>query len=295
MNKIVIITDSTSDLTKAEYEEIGADMVSLRVHFKDKSFIDRKTIDATKLYELVGKYKILPKTSAPTVEDIVKVFKAHLDKGEDIIFSGISSEFSSCFNDAQVAATYFSDEEQKRIRFLDSRSLSSGIGLVLYTLYRSIQAGKNLDQVLEDGKDVVDRVNAEFVVDTMEYLYKGGRCSGVAYFAGSLLKLHPVIRVEHGKMIVHKITHGRTVKGVDFQLDEFKKQFDNNNVVMDKIFITSSLGGDMIEYMDKKVKEIVGKQFEKCISITDAGSVISSHCGRGTIGLLYITKNVVIE
>lgn len=295
MNKIVIVTDSTSDLRDDQYLEMGADIVSLKVNFGHEAFTDRVDMTTEKLYKCVEKYKTLPKTSAPSVGDITKVFKKHLDLNEDIIFIPISSDFSSCFNDGKIAASYFSDEEQKRIKCLDSRSLSSGIGLVLYYVFRQIQAGKTLEEVYQAGLEVVDKVHAGFVVDTMEYLYKGGRCSGVAYFAGSLLKLHPVIRVEHGKMVVEKITHGKIVKGVDYQLEEFKKQVENDNVILDKIFITHSLGGDMVPYMLNKAKEIVGEENANCVSETPAGSIVSSHCGKGTIGILYITKTKVIK
>lgn len=295
MNKIVIIADSTSDLTDELYSQYNIDIVCMKLSFGTETYEDRKTINPKKLFEYVGEKGILPKTAAPTIHEFYEIFRKHLDEGEEVIYCPISSEFSSTYANAVVAIKELSAEQQQHIKCLDSRSLSSGIGLILCQMGEAVKAGKSLDEVYEAGEKLVDRVNAEFVVDTMEYLYKGGRCSGVSYYFGSHLHLHPVIRVEKGKMVVHKITRGKIKKGIDLQLDEFKKQFDANNVVMDRIFITSPVGSDDLNsYMLEKVKNIVGKEYGHNIIISCAGSIVSSHCGPRTIGLLYITKTVVI-
>lgn len=295
MNKITIIADSTSDLTDELYSQYNIDIICMRLSFGTESYEDRKTINSETLFKYVKEKGILPKTAAPTIHDFLNIFKEHLDNGEEVIYCPISSEFSSTYANAIIAIQELSQDEQKKIRCLDSRSLSSGIGLILCRMGEAIKAGKSLDEVYEEGKSVVDRVNAEFVVDTMEYLYKGGRCSGVSYYFGSHLHLHPVIRVEKGKMVVHKITRGKIKKGIDLQIDEFKKQFDANNVEIDKIFITSPIGGeDLDAYMLEKVEKLVGTEISKNIVLSHAGSIVSSHCGPRTIGLLYITKTVVI-
>ncbi|MFA6796508.1 MAG: DegV family protein [Bacilli bacterium] len=295
MNKITIIADSTSDLTEELYSQYNIDIVCLKISFGTETFIDRKTINSEKLFKHVAETGLLPKTAAPTIHELLTIFKNHLDKGEEVIYCPISSEFSSTYSNAIIAINELSEDEQKRIRCLDSRSLSSGIGLIVCHLGDLIKQGKTLEEVYQEGKEITKRVNAEFVVDTMEYLYKGGRCSGVSYYFGSHLHLHPVIRVENGKMVVHKITRGKIKKGMDLQIDEFKKQLDANNVLMDRIFITSPAGSEELDnYMLDKVKSLVGKEYESNIILSHAGSIVSSHCGPRTIGLLYITKNVVI-
>jgi len=294
MNKVRIIADSTSDLNDTLYEKYGIDIVSLKINFGCDTYIDRKTINSEKLFELVKEKGILPKTSAPTILEISDIFKKHLEAGEDIVYCPISSEFSSTYANGIIAAKELPLEQQKRIKCIDSRSLSSGIGLMLCAMGELVLQGKGLEEVYKEGESIVERVNAEFVVDTMEYLFKGGRCSGVSYYFGSKLFLHPVIRVENGGMVVHKITRGKLVKGMDFQIDEFAKQLKAENVVLDKIFITSPFGSDKLdEYMMKKVKDLVGSEYANNVMTTPAGSIVSSHCGPGTIGLLYITKTKV--
>jgi DegV family protein with EDD domain len=295
MNKIVIIADSTSDLPEELYSQYNIDIISLKISFGTETYVDRQTINAKKLFEYVAEKGTLPKTAAPTIHEFVQIFKKHLEQKEEIIYCGISSEFSSTYANAVIARGEFSEEQQEKIRCLDSRSLSSGIGLILCELCELVKQGKTLDEVYETGKTMVDRVNAEFVVDTMDYLYKGGRCSGVSYYFGTRLHLHPVIRVEKGKMVVHKITRGKIEKGIDLQIEEFKKQFEAKNVVMNKIFITSPVDSeDLDSYVLQKVKNIVGPEYENKLIISHAGSIISSHCGPRTIGILYITKTVVI-
>jgi len=296
MNKVRIITDSTSDLNEELYNKYGIDIISLKINFGCETYVDRKTINSKKLFEMVKEKGILPKTAAPTILEIVDMFKKHLDAGEDIIFCPISSEFSSTFANGIIAIKELPEEQQKRVRCLDSRSLSSGIGLILCAMGELSIKGKGLDEVYKEGESMVDRVNAEFVVDTMEYLFKGGRCSGVSYYFGSKLFLHPVIRVENGGMVVHKITRGKLIKGMDFQINEFTKQLKVNNVIFDKIFITSPFGAEKLdEYMMKKVKELVGPEHADNVIATPAGSIVSSHCGPDTIGLLYVTKTRVIK
>jgi len=296
MNKVRIIADSTSDLNDALYEKYGIDIVSLKINFGCETYVDRKTINSEKLFDLVKEKGVLPKTAAPTILEIVDIFKKHLDAGEDIVYCPISSEFSSTYANGIIAIKEFPEEQQKRIKCLDSRSLSSGIGLILCAMGELALQGKSLEEVYKEGESMIDRVNAEFVVDTMEYLFKGGRCSGVSYYFGSKLFLHPVIRVENGGMVVHKITRGKLVKGMDFQINEFAKQLKADNVIFDKIFITSPFGAEKLdEYMMKKVKDLVGPEHADNVITTPAGSIVSSHCGPGTIGLLYVTKTKVIK
>lgn len=295
MRPIKLFTDSTSDLTKELYESIDCKVLPLGVSFGERHFVDGVDIDTKKIYELVKETGTLPKTNAVNINVFEENFKKCLDEGNDIVFVPISSNFSSNFSTANMVAIQLGEENEEykdRIQVIDSRSLSSGIGLQLFSIYDDIKAGYSLTEIAERAKDRVDRVNAEFVVDTMEYLYKGGRCSGLSYFFGKSFHLHPVIRVEHGKMIVHKITRGKKIKGVDFQISEFLEQLKNDNVELSHIFITHSL----VEGDDKYMYDIVTKYVDPSIvQITVAGSIVASHCGPGTIGLLYITKTKVIK
>lgn len=291
-NMIKIITDSTSDLSTELYEQLGAEVLPLGVTFGDEHFIDGVNIDTKKIYEMVSKTGKLPKTSAVNIVTMSEAFEKHLENGDEVIFVPISSEFSSNYSTAVAVSVSLKEIYGDHIRVVDSRSLSSGIGLQLFPIRGDIDKGLSLEEVYQNAMKRVDCVNAEFVVDTMEYLYKGGRCSGLSYFFGRNFHLHPVIRVEKGKMVVHKLTRGKKLKGIDFQIEEFKKQLEADNVILDNIFITHSLcDGD-----DKYMYDIVSKVVDpSIIKITTAGSIVASHCGFGTIGLLYITKVNVIE
>ncbi|MCI5630955.1 MAG: DegV family protein [Bacilli bacterium] len=290
MAKIKLICDSTSDLSEEMYEELGADVLRLKVNFGQDSFVDGKTIDIDRLYNLVEERKILPKTSACSIAEFQDVFAKYFSEGYQIIFVSISSEFSSNFNNALVAASTFEGHEND-FRGLDSRSLSSGIGLQLFKIKEDIDQGFSLEEVYSRALDRVDRVNAEFVVDTMDYLYKGGRCSSLSYYVGNILSLHPIIRVEKGKMVVHKLSRGKLFKGMDFQIQELRAQVENDNVELDRVFVTHSKNEEGAKYIKEKLSSFIDSSK---IVITEAGCIVSSHCGKGTIGILYITKNIVI-
>lgn len=291
MAKIKIITDSTSDLTPTLYKKLGCDIARLKVNFGLESYVDGKDIDIDKLYQLVEEKQVLPKTSACSVGEIIELFEKNIKEGYEIIFVGISSLFSSNVNNARIAALSIENSD-KKIRVVDSMSLSSGIGLLLFKIHEDINADLSLEEVYQNALKIIQNINAEFVVDTMEFLFKGGRCSGLSYFFGKAFKIHPVIRVENGGMVVHKLPRGRIEKGVDVQINEFKEQLEKNNVDLSNIFITHSKGGDSIQYMFDEVSKLVDPSI---ISITEAGCIVSSHCGKGTIGLLYITKEKVIK
>lgn len=279
-------------MTDKQYAELDCEVLPLGVSFGEEHFVDGVDIDIETLYAKVEKTGKLPKTNAVNIQTMTEAFEKHLRAGLDIIFVPISSEFSSNYATALSVANNLKEIYGDRIRVVDSRSLSSGIGLQLFEIRDDIDDGLSLDEVYQNACDRVERVNAEFVVDTMQYLYKGGRCSGISYFIGKNFHLHPVIRVEHGKMVVHKLTRGKKIKGIDLQIEEFKKQLKNENVVMKNVFITHSL----VEGDDLYMYDIITKLVDPAlVSITRAGSIVASHCGPGTIGLLYITKTKVIE
>ena len=291
MAKIKLICDSTSDLSEELYKEIDADICRLKVNFGEETYVDGETIDVDMLYKMVDEKKQLPKTSACSIGDYLEMFQKYIDKGYQIIFVSISGGFSSNVNNAMNAKNMLEGHEDD-IMILDSEELSSGIGLQLMCIHRDIEAGLSLKEVYDRALERRPRVYAAFSLDRMEYLHKGGRCSGTEYFFGRMFNLHPIIRVEHGKMIVHKIIRGKTIKALNFQIQEFKEQYDKGNVELNEVFITHSMAPEYCDYMYKKLCEFVDPSI---IKITEAGSIISSHCGKGTIGLLYITKEKVIK
>ena len=199
MNKVVIIVDSTCDLPKEVVEEKGIVIVPLTVNFPDATYYDGVDITTDKLYELVAEKNTLPKTAAITLGEIYNVFEKYINLGYDIIYTGISSHMSKSYENAVMMSKEF---EEGRIEVVDSGNLSTGIGLLVLKACKWRDEGKNVHEIADLMRETVPYVRSQFIVDTMEYLHKGGRCSGIAKLFGTILKIKPLIGVREGKMSV---------------------------------------------------------------------------------------------
>jgi len=282
MQKIKLISDSTCDLSKDLLLKQFIDLVPLSVNFKEESYLDGVTLTVPEMYEKVHEKGFLPKTAAASPGFFVETFEKYLNLGYEIIYLGIGSKFSGTMQSANSAKLILNDE---RIHLIDSCNLSSGSGLLLLKAAKFIQAGDDIGTVIAKIESLIPKVKTQFVINTMEYLYKGGRCSGMAAIAGTLLKIKPIIKVVDGAMSVGKKPRGKIEVGIDLLIDEvfeIKDQIDE-----DFLMITHSVADDSAEYIrDRLSKSLPVKN----IYITDAGCVISSHCGQGCIGILYIMK-----
>ena len=199
---IRIITDSTSDLSKELLERYRVNVLPLHVSLGEAEYRDGVDIAPDQLYAWSDANKTTPKTSAPSLEDAVELFRPILQAGDEIIAFTISSSMSTSFNCMRLAAEEL--EASDRITVVDSASLSTGIGLLVLEAAQMAEKGFSRQQIAEEMERLKPLVRASFVVDTLTYLYRGGRCSGVAALAGGVLKLHPCIRVENGAMVVVK-------------------------------------------------------------------------------------------
>lgn len=282
MNKIKIIVDSTSDLTKEYLEENNISVIPLGVTFGDKVYHDGIDITVKDLYSYVEKNKILPKTSAISVGEFITCFQKYIDEGYDIFYTGISSKMSSSYQNACLASENF---EKGRILIFDSLNLSTGIGLQVTRAVKLVKEGKNLAEINEELLKIRPLVRSQFLIETMDYLYKGGRCSGVAYFLASALYLKPIIRVVDGGMIVYKKPIGKTIKACNALLEIFKKDLPNMDTSL--VMLTSTFADSSEKYLYNELLKYLPAEN---IMVTHAGAVISSHCGPGTIGILYIMK-----
>ena len=234
-------------------------------------------------YDLATKLNVLPKTGAVNVVEFIKVFEEELAKGNEIFYVGIGSGLSSTYNNACIAREQFPDS---KIVVLDGQNLSTGTGLIVIKAARLAKEGKSLEEIKEICEKAVPLVSAKFCIDRLDYLYKGGRCSGMAMIAAHALKIHPVAKVINNKLVVYKKPRGKYENAVEVQIDEFMHDLDN----IDKscVFITHSgrMGG-----IDKQIYEKISPYLDKeNLFITEAGCTISSHCGPKTIGILYILK-----
>lgn len=283
MEKIKIITDCTSDLSDELYQQHDIHVMSLNINIKDQTFKDKIDINQKQLFELVDKYNELPKTSALTPINLIETFEKYINEGYSILFMGIGGGFSSSYQNAVIASREFPSD---KIRVVDSGNLSSGIGLLVLKAVKFRDAGESLNEIANKLENLVPKVRSMFSINTLEYLHKGGRCSGTARFFGSMLKIKPIIRVVDGKMIVAKKPRGKYKVALDAQLEYV--MHDKDNIDPDNLFITHCLAEDEdIEYL----KSEVGKHVKvDNIYVTKASSVISTHCGPRTIGILYIVK-----
>lgn len=282
MNKVAIFADSTIDLTPEDIKKYDIQLVSLLVKVGETEYRDCVDITPDELYAHVAETGTLPKTAAIPPQTFIESFKPFIEKGYDIIVFSISKDMSATHQNAIIASKEF---PEGRIFAFDGQNLSSGTGLLVLKAVKFRQEGKSASEINELLKPLVPLLSVQFAVDTLTYLYKGGRCSGTSALFGKLLHIHPIIKVVNGKMIVYKKPRGKMEKALDELADEIAG--DMPNVDLDNVMVThSGISDDLIKYLADKVAIITGKP--NIIKVTRAGCVISSHCGYGTIGVLYI-------
>ncbi|KAB3532906.1 DegV family protein [Alkaliphilus pronyensis] len=282
MANIKIITDSTCDLSSAIVKELNIAIVPLYVVFKDVSYRDGVDITAAELYSKVNKLKELPKTSAPSPKDFHEVFKPYIDNGDDILYIGLSSRLSSTIQNAKIAANEF---PEGRIKIIDSFNLSTGIGLLVLMAADFVKEGLTLKEIFARIQESLPKVKTSFVINTLEYLHKGGRCSAIQSFVGGMLKIKPIVQVVDGRMILGHKTRGKIEKSLRSLIELTMK--DKDRIDLKRIIITHSEADEEAKLLKKGLEEALSP---KSIIITSAGCVISSHCGPKTVGIIYLTK-----
>lgn len=285
MRPIKIISDSTCDLSPELIERYNITILPLFVRLGDDEFLDGKTITPEEIYAWSDKTGETPKTAAPSFPMIEELFKKELEAGNDLVVFTISSQMSASCNNFRIMAEELDAED--RIRVIDSENLSTGIGLLVVEAAIMAEAGKSLDEIEKKINETRSKVRASFVVDTLVFLHRGGRCSGLAAMLGGALKLHPRIAVADGAMSAGKKYRGAPMKYV---LEYVKDMEDDlKTALSDRVFITHS--GCKKVVVDA-VKDYLGRldHFKEILE-TRAGSVVSSHCGPGTLGVLFIAGN----
>ncbi|WBW96750.1 DegV family protein [Oceanirhabdus sp. W0125-5] len=284
MSKIKIFSDSTCDLTKEIIDKNNISIIPLYINFDNDVYKDLIEITTDELYKQVEVRNKLPKTAAASPNDFYNAFKPHIDNGENIIYIGISSKISSTINNAMLAAQEF---PEGRIEIIDSLNLSSGIGLLVMKAVDYVNEGMDFNQVTKKIKQLVPKVRTAFVIDTLDYLYKGGRCSAVQHVASGILGIKPIISVIDGKMIVAKKIRGKRIKVMNSLLSYVFK--DKSNIDLSRVTITHSKADENAIYLKEKIENDSEIDIKELL-ITNAGCIISSHCGKNTIGILYIEK-----
>lgn len=281
---IKIISDSTCDLSEELLNKYDIDILPLHVVMGDREYIDGVNISPDEIYVWSDEHKETPKTSAVGIEEAINLFRKYIDAGEEIIAFAISEDMSTTANVMRIAAEEL--EKEDKIHVIDSMNLSTGVGHLVVEAAIMAKNGESAETIVNEIEKMRHRVRASFVIDTLVYLQRGGRCSSVAAIAGGLLKLHPKIVVENGKMIASKKYRGsidsailKYVADLEEELAKAKK---------DRVFIThSGCDKELIAKVREKLESL--NRFDE-ILVTRAGSVISSHCGPGTLGVLFIEE-----
>lgn len=280
--KVAISAETTVDLTKELIEQYKISIVPFTILLGDEMHLDGE-VTPMQIIEYTDRTGILPKTSAVNEFQFEEHFKKLLEENDAVVHFSLSSCMSSAYNNAVAAA-----EKLGNVYVVDSRSLSTGIALL------AIYASKLADKGVE-AKEIVEKVSkrvpydqASFVLKRLDYLYKGGRCSSLAYFGANLLKLRPQIIVEDGKMKSGKKYRGSFERVVENYVKDTLEEFPNPD--LEEVFITYTTADDSIV---ESVKNTLLNHGFKNIHVTHAGGTITSHCGENCLGILYINDGGV--
>ena len=285
MNKqIIISSDSTCDLSKELVDRYQIRIQPMGISLGDQMYRDGVDITPDMIYAHHEKTGQLPKTSAINVVEDMEYFEELTKDGSAVIHFTISSSMSSTYNNACVAA-----QEFENVYVVDAKNLSTGSGLLVLAAAEMAREGLEAQQIVEKLNDLADRVDASFVVDNLEYLVKGGRCSALAAIGANLLQLKPCISVKNGAMGVGKKYRGKFEKVLLTYVAD--RLADAEDICLDRVFVTHA-GCDpkVVESVAEAVKNTL--PFRE-ILVTRAGCTVSSHCGANTLGVLFIRKKAL--
>lgn len=279
---VKIIADSTCDLSEELQKQYEITILPLHILLGEEEYEDGYSITPDEIYRWSDQNRTTPKTSAPSIDRAVEVLRPYTEAGREVVYFSIAAGMSASGNIMRMAAEELDAEEL--VTVIDSANLSTGIGLLVLEAAILAKEGKSRQEIAGQMEKLKPLVRASFVVDTLTYLHRGGRCSGLAALAGGALKLHPKIVVENGKMHPDKKYRGKMSKVLLEYVKEMEPEL--KTAKKDRIFITHSgceegLIEEIWQYLDSL------HVFDE-ILITRAGGVISSHCGPGTLGVLYI-------
>lgn len=282
MKEIKIIADSTCDLSKELIEKYDIDIFPLHVHLNENEYRDGIDITPDEIYEWSNETGKTPKTSALSPFEAKQYLGHALSVARHVLCFTISERMSSCCSVMYTVAREMGMLDY--VHIIDSSNLSTGIGLQILMAADMVEKGYSYVDILKHIEEIQPKVNASFVVDSLTYLHRGGRCGGVAKIVGNSLKLHPKIYVKDKEMHVGKFYQGSLKRVLRQYVNDLKQPLMNAR--KDRVFIThSGMDEALIMMIKHEVEEL--NHFDE-ILITRAGSIISSHCGPNTLGILFI-------
>lgn len=284
MSNIVITSDSTTDLGPALLERYNVSIIPLGVTLGDKTYRDGVDITPDDIYEHHRRTGELPKTTAANVGECIDFFRPFVEAGKTVIHFTLSGEMSSTYNNTCLAASEFDN-----VYVIDTRNLSTGGGLLVVAAAEMVNEGLEAKEIVEKIEALKPCVDASFVIDKLDYLHKGGRCSAVAVLGANLLKLKPCIEVKNGSMGVGKKYRGKY--GDVLKEYTLERLGDGSDIDLNRVFVTHA-GCDM-EIVNSVVELVKEALPFKEVFVTRASCTISAHCGADTLGVLFIRKHPI--
>ncbi|MFT4143216.1 MAG: DegV family protein [Mobilitalea sp.] len=280
MPKVRIIADSTCDLSEELIRRYDITIVPLNIVLDMKSYLDGIEITPDEIYEWADKNNATPKTAAPSMGYLIEVLQPFVKAQEDIIFFGISEDMSVTCQSVRMVAEELS---YNKIWVINSQNLSTGIGLQVLRAAEYALKGMSVEEIVYELEARRSEVRASFVIDTLTYLHRGGRCNSVTALVGNALKLKPMISVQQGKMGVAKKYRGKQQAVVRSYFNDLKDQLLKADPT--RVFIThSGIDDAILKEIYESLEEL---SYFREICITRAGGVVSSHCGPNTLGILF--------
>ena len=278
---IKILSDSTCDLPQEVLEKYNITMMPLSVIKDGVAYTDGVNITPADIFNHVANGGDLCSTAALNIGEYTEQFSKYVNEYEGVIHINISAEFSSCYQNACLAA-----QEFENVRVIDSRNLSTGQGLVVLKACELAKECNDLDEIAEKLRAFTEKVEASFLLDRLEYMVKGGRCSAAAALGANLLNLKPCIEVKNGKMAVVKKYRGNYAKC----LANYVKDRLANREDVDKgtLFVTRTPVTD--ECLSAVKEAVATYNFFETTYWNEAGCTVSCHCGPGTLGVLFVRK-----
>ncbi len=276
-----IVADSTCDIGLENVARLGVTIVPLYVVMEERSLKDGLEVTPHELFLWADAHKETPKTAAANQDDFAKCFSSLLQGTDEIVFFGISEDMSATCGNARVAAGAY---PPGKVRVVDTRNITCGSGHLIYQAAEMARAGACAEEIVRASEKMIPKVRTSFVVDTLLYLYRGGRCSAVAAMSAMALRIKPEIAVENGVMHPRQKFRGRIEHVVDRYVAALAPALEN--AMSKRVFIVHTMDDDTT--VSRVRNQIAAMNRFDEIVVERAGCVISSHCGPGTLGVIYV-------
>ena len=278
---VVITADSTCDLSQELKDRYDIRVIPLTILLGEDSYLDGVDFTAEDIYARYHKDGTLPKTSAPGIQQFTDFFTPILEAGAEIVHLDISSELSSSYNNACIAAS-----ELNGVHVIDSRSLGTGLGLLAIEGCECRDRGMAAAEIANHLNSLIGKVDTSFVLNTLEFMWKGGRCSGVTALGANLLRLKPALEMRDGKLGVYKKYRGNILSVYRQYVSE---RLASAEVRPRHVFVYDS--GEIPEETMQELAALVRETVPGAeIHRSKAGCTVTSHCGPQTVGLMFIRE-----